>query len=379
MIFILLLFVLSNLTFAIDLENSLLENNSLIERKKRAILRRKHYIWREKEITYFVSETLNNHLIKRALSRISTETCLIFKRVYNRRDALFLYLPGSIYETNLGRRKEIPHKVYLPELNEDIRKILRGTLRALGVDYEHNRYDRDKYTKIDEKLINHKFMKNFKKNFRGSATTYGTSYDYRSIMHFSESECGNSGRVIKPKDKLMQAFMGKSEYLTFYDAKVLNKVYCNYPRIRHPRCRNYSYQSPRLPSQCRCPSFVHGPDCRTPLVNHNLCTRRNRLFARKERNIAFLKVGGRCIFYIYTEHHKKIRMKLSYFDNNIRNHTCTERNSIEVKYRNDLGVSGVLYCPSQNSLEVVSHGHIILLQSRLPAREIKIKVEYWRV
>uniref|UniRef100_A0A0N5B208 Metalloendopeptidase n=1 Tax=Strongyloides papillosus TaxID=174720 RepID=A0A0N5B208_STREA len=380
MILIKILIFLGKLVFSVDLTFSILKNNLSIEREKRAILKRKNYLWKEKVIPYYVNNILNDNIINYALLKISKETCFKFKQTYNPRKALFTYQPGLLYLTDLGKRKEIPHKIYVQKHTMDVGNIIRETMRALGVDYEHNRYDRDHFIFINWKNIKPKFLKFFKKDFKGSTNTFNTSYDYRSVMHFSEDEYGIlRKRVITAYNVYMQPFIGKSQSLTFNDAKILNQKYCSYPQITHPDCINFSYQDPKHPSICKCPSFTQGIDCGNLIINNDFCSYHNQLFARKEKHTVFLHVGGNCTFYVLANFGKKIAMKISYYNLRLSKYICKESKSIEIRYRQDLGASGNLFCPGQSTRSILSESHRVIIQSHFPAMEIIVKVKFWEV
>uniref|UniRef100_A0A0N5BQ35 Metalloendopeptidase n=1 Tax=Strongyloides papillosus TaxID=174720 RepID=A0A0N5BQ35_STREA len=375
-----ILIILTRLVFSLNSTLSVLENIFSVEREKRAILKRTNYLWKEKVIPYYVNSSLNDNIINYALLKISKETCLEFKQTYNPRKALFTYQPGLLYLTDLGKRKEIPHKIYVQKHTMDVGKIIRETMRALGVDYEHNRYDRDHYIFINWKNIKPKFLKFFKKDFKGSTNTFGTSYDFRSVMHFSEDEYGIlRKRVITTYNTHMQPFIGKSQSLTFNDAKILNQKYCSYSQITHPQCSNFAYPHPRLYTHCKCPPFADGIDCTGLIINNHFCTAHNILIAWKKKTTFFLKAGGNCTFYLFTDLGKKIAMRVSYYNIRPRKYICKENKSIEIRYRQDLGSSGSLFCPGQSTRAIFSESHRVVVQSHFPAMNIILKMKVWQV
>uniref|UniRef100_A0A0N5BQ34 Metalloendopeptidase n=1 Tax=Strongyloides papillosus TaxID=174720 RepID=A0A0N5BQ34_STREA len=259
---------------------------------------------------------------------------------------------------------------------------MRETLRALGVDYEHNRYDRDQYIDINWRNIKKDFLKYFQKNFKGSTNTYGINYDYRSIMHFTEDEYGISGRqVIIAKNNFMQSFMGKSEYLTFNDARLINERYCKFPQIHHlhPPCQNFGYLDPRVYTRCKCPPFVNGIDCTGLITNNHFCTVHNRLFATREKSIAFPRVGGRCTFYISTSFGKKIGIRIAYHNIPPGVPICKENQFTEIRYKRDLSVSGVLFCLGHSPRIIVSESNQMVIQTHFPAVQLNLILEFWRI
>ncbi|CEF61348.1 Astacin-like metalloendopeptidase [Strongyloides ratti] len=336
-------------------------SNNESQRQKRGILNDPSFIWKEKEIFFYVDPMLEYTDVKVALNRIAKETCLRFKRVIDYRQSLFAYIPGKFFETNLGKRNEIPHKIFVSIYVRDAGKIIRETMRALGVDYEHNRIDRNKYITISRRQIMSNYLKYFDLRFERMTNIYGLPYDYRSIMHFSINEYAKSrNSVMRARDKLMELQMGKSKYLTFCDAKLLNKKYCHYPYIPHPFCLYGGYQDPRNPTRCKCLPFLIGNQCQIPLPNSMLCTQENMYFVAENVVTRNLFIARKCSFFLQADSRKKISLRLKFSTTNaqLTSH-CTEENSIEVKTQNDLSISGYLFCPNGKELRLISKQNLI--------------------
>uniref|UniRef100_A0A0K0E2B3 Metalloendopeptidase n=2 Tax=Strongyloides stercoralis TaxID=6248 RepID=A0A0K0E2B3_STRER len=355
-------------------------SNKLYEsqKQKRSILNDRSRLWVEKEITYYVSSMLDHTFIKVALYRISRETCLTFKHVINYRKALFVYLPGKNYETNLGKGREIPHKIFVSIFYKDIGKIIRETMYSLGVDYEHNRWDRDFFITIYNNSILPGYKKYFEKKNSTFTTTFGLHYDYRSIMHFPPKEYAKRFRmVIYSKSRFMEPFIGKSQYPTFNDAKIINKKYCSYSHIRYPDCLLHGYQHPRIPNTCKCLPFYTGDRCELTLMNDNQCTQDILFIPKQYPKTRILKVGGKCSFVFETQLQKKIKLKFEFINmRQKRGMKCTEENSIEIKTSRDLSVGGYLFCPNSNKLNLLSSHRIVTIVSSLPPSDVQLSVTY---
>ncbi|CEF70340.1 Astacin-like metalloendopeptidase [Strongyloides ratti] len=377
----------SIIIFIFEIVNTIVVNNTAFFhyhdsiRQKRGILNDMRYIWREKEIPYYVDSVLDHTLIKTALKRISKETCLIFRHKSQKNKALFIYLPGKYYETNLGRRREIPHKIFIQLFPPNIGKVIRETMRALGVEYEHNRFDRVRYVIVKMENIQPFFFKYFSQENAFFSTNYDIEYDYRSIMHFSQYEYTRTlQKVIISKDHLMQPFMGKSKYLTFNDAKLLNKKYCSFPFINHLPCFFKGYQDPRVPNRCKCVSSFTGNHCELIRPNDPQCTQIHAFFARERQATKTVQVGGRCVYIISTDREAKIEVNLKFLSiGNIDRRSCNEENSIEVKYKNDISLSGFLFCPYKNELNFTSMIHIITIVSNFPNTDIQLQISFRKI
>ncbi|CEF61702.1 Astacin-like metalloendopeptidase [Strongyloides ratti] len=365
------IFTVSNISFISNYD----------ERQKREILRHSQYAWKEKEITYYVDPKLNHIEVKVALNRIKKETCLTFVQKQEYRQSLFAYMPGRFFETNLGKGREIPHKIFLPLNVHNIGKIIRETLRAFGVDYEHNRRDRNKYISVSSRNIHPIFRKYFDHKLQILTTTYGTEYDYRSIMHFDPYEYSKGRcKVIHSKDKLMSSFIGKSQYLTFNDAKLLNGKYCSFLRFQHPVCRNYGYQNPRNPTTCKCLPYLIGNQCENIGPNNIQCTQQNVYTAKYSVEDKQLRLGPNCAFFIKAQPKVRVAMELKFITPIVqRPIECNEDNSIEIKYKNDLSISGTLFCPYGRRLYIKSKENYIVIVTNSIQQNYILNIAYVQI
>ncbi|CEF70322.2 Astacin-like metalloendopeptidase [Strongyloides ratti] len=377
MIFFIMLIIFFKIINGIILTNISFDNYYDNKRQKKAILRDESKIWREKEIQYYVHPALDHTLIKVALSRISKETCFFFRYETRYKNSLFVYLPGKYYETNLGRGREIPHKIFVPKYLQDIGKVIRETMRALGIEYEHNRPDRNMFVVIFFDSIKPDFLEYFKKKSFDETRTYGIEYNYRSIMHFSPHEYSKRFRkALFSKDRLMESSIGLSKYLTFGDAKLLNKKYCSFPQIFYPNCFNRGYQHPRSPNTCKCLPFFIGNRCEGIMQNGHSCSQNNFYTVRPQESITYLNVGGKCFYLIRSNSGKKIKIKIKFFNvDPYYNIKCTVGNSVEIRIKS-LFVDGILFCPSRGQLDFISTRDMVAIISNFPPSNIQLKVTY---
>uniref|UniRef100_A0A0K0FQZ2 EGF-like domain-containing protein n=1 Tax=Strongyloides venezuelensis TaxID=75913 RepID=A0A0K0FQZ2_STRVS len=165
----------------------------------------------------------------------------------------------------------------------------------------------------------------------------------------------------------MQHLMGKTQYLTFYDAKLIKKrYYNNIPRVMHSPCQNYKYMHPKIYRICKCPSFATGDDCSELIVNSRFCTAVNQFYAEHTSNTIFLRVGGACTYYIYTDHGGQIRTIFSFYSNRHLHRICKEDKSVEIRYQSDLAASGISFRLSKYPISIKSETHLVIIQSRFP-------------
>ncbi|CEF68601.1 Astacin-like metalloendopeptidase [Strongyloides ratti] len=327
-------------------------------------------------IIYYVDSKLRVETIQTALSRIEKETCLKFIRTKDFKKTEIKYLPGRFFETIFEKNLDNPFKIYVPSNSQHIGKIIRETMHALGVEYEHTRSDRNNFISVIKRNIiasYRKYFEIFKEKFKKK---YSTPYDVRSIMHYASYEfASGKQKVLNCKDKLLKESMGKSNYLTFNDAKQLNEKYCSYPSIQYQSCYFHGYQNPKFPNKCKCLPFLTGNRCETFLPNSNRCTKHNvRVMGSRVEVYNFI-MGPNCSFIIRGSSSKKIAVDIKFTDMKFKyTSLCSEANSIEVKYKNDLSISGALVCPNDKSFRVVAQNNTIVIVGSNFKQETELSV-----
>ncbi|KAE9412656.1 hypothetical protein Angca_004662, partial [Angiostrongylus cantonensis] len=128
------------------------------------------------------------------------------------------------------------------------------------------RYDRDSYIELILKNLEVGGMANYITVDKKYADVFGLTYDYGSIMHYSETSGSDKGLLtIIAKEPYYQKTMG-SAVISFSDIYMINEHYgCN----GWTRCKNMSsskrenegYPHPRNCSVCICPSGYGGALC----------------------------------------------------------------------------------------------------------------------
>lgn len=68
---------------------------------------------------------------------------------------------------------------------------------------------------------------NFEAISSSQSDTYGTPYDYRSIMHYAKNAAAIDPKknVLIPKDKTMLDVIGHAKLPSYWDAYKINKIY----------------------------------------------------------------------------------------------------------------------------------------------------------
>eukprot|EP00092_Neocalanus_flemingeri_P041465 GFUD01045151.1.p1 GENE.GFUD01045151.1~~GFUD01045151.1.p1 ORF type:complete len:237 (-),score=62.52 GFUD01045151.1:186-860(-) len=104
--------------------------------------------------------------------------------------------------------------------------ILHEVLHSLGATHEQNREDRDKFVRIVEDDILEDSKKNFKKK-DDLFSSYGTPYDYESIMHYNEDAFSVSGNntIIPLQPNTTLTPVSSKSGLSTIDTMELARVY----------------------------------------------------------------------------------------------------------------------------------------------------------
>ena len=108
--------------------------------------------------------------------------------------------------------------------------VLHEIGHTLGYWHEHSRPDRDSYVKIIKRNIEPKKVQQFRKMVV-YVTTLGLSYDYDSIMHYSEKAFSKNGRrtivVSNPQHYMKQGqpMLGQRNHLSKMDVLGIRRLY----------------------------------------------------------------------------------------------------------------------------------------------------------
>uniref|UniRef100_A0A0N5CCK1 Metalloendopeptidase n=1 Tax=Strongyloides papillosus TaxID=174720 RepID=A0A0N5CCK1_STREA len=379
MILIIILCLIFSSTNAFEFYNTSSVGNYFVQRQKNDILNGEKYKWTITSLLFFVNSKVSHKFIELALIRIQKETCFKFVRAPSLEHADLYFDWGAHYTTKLGKDGNSYHTIYVSIVHQDIGKTVREVLRALGVDYEHNRFDRDKYITINKHNILPLFLPLFLTNNILKVTTYNTEYDYRSIMHFTNTEYAIHGlKTFVVKDKLMKYSIGKTNHLSFNDAKLLNLKYCTNPIImKHTQCLNNGY--PIVPGVCKCLPFFYGPKCQYFVLNKQHCSRINKFNVKPLFSRRTLNLGGNCSFIFETKPGYKIKLMIFFFRNMTPHLKCSNDENLEVLYRKTLCVGGAIICPNFKPVRITSQGNRMVLHSNYANKAYKIRVLFMQV
>ncbi|CAG7838462.1 unnamed protein product [Allacma fusca] len=148
------------------------------------------YRWRKGIVEYFIPVedfTYDEHkVIIEAMSEIEIRTCI--KLILIHKDMTGDYIHFMKHSkhcfSHVGRQVGRQDIYMAPNCLKTTGTTLHETLHAIGFYHEHIREDRDPYVRIHKNRIEEWAWPNFEKV---QSVYYGFSYDYGSIMHYSQS------------------------------------------------------------------------------------------------------------------------------------------------------------------------------------------------
>ncbi|KAJ0000016.1 hypothetical protein NQD34_011858, partial [Periophthalmus magnuspinnatus] len=183
----------------------------------------------ENNLAYIVMTDLNaKGIILKAFDQFRLKSCINFKP----REHEDYYISVKKLEgcwSYIGRSKINGQELSIGQDCDQIAIVEHEFFHALGFYHEHSRYDRDNFISIHLENVIEGFQYNFRKVLADVSTIRGTSYDYWSVMHYSNDAFSNgNGLTITTIDPAYQDIIGQRYEVSATDIKELNLLYkCN--------------------------------------------------------------------------------------------------------------------------------------------------------
>uniref|UniRef100_A0A0K0EVQ6 Metalloendopeptidase n=1 Tax=Strongyloides venezuelensis TaxID=75913 RepID=A0A0K0EVQ6_STRVS len=373
------------------------------ERKKRDVIQDDYYYRWKFPIKFYVEYDdfdyfdyfyiFENNLIE-ALYIIQNNTCVTFERSYT----LIKNEQGLNFKLNTYCSSKVG--LYDPNESQDIylsmkcygykAHILHEIGHALGLLHEQSRSDRDKYVNINLDNVNKDNHKNFMKFNFTSNKNYSTSYDYASVMHYSQYAFaikGDTGVITSKLDNAYNKMMGQRIKMTFNDFKKINLYHCNkcywvdkygkrnITNYKNAQCKNGGYPHYDDCSKCICPVGYTGDLCQNIVSSPNECGATKFL---AKSHIQYLSFEGKktCYVFIIADLKKKIKIKILFSKTSSRS-ICTEDISNQIKYGRDKGNTGLLLCGLNNkNISLKSESNSVLIIYRGSSQDSRLILTY---
>lgn len=166
--------------------------------------------------------------IKKAMQQYHIHTCVKFvKKNDDDEDYLFVTNGPTGCWSHLGRVGGLQElNLQSPGCTKHIGTPMHELMHALGVFHEHTRPDRNTYIDVHWDNIEQKSWPNFQNNLTAKTSTYGTKYDYGSLMHYSSTSFSTNGKkTITAKQSGGESKMGQREKFSEKDLMQINNMY----------------------------------------------------------------------------------------------------------------------------------------------------------
>uniref|UniRef100_A0A0N4Z1K9 Astacin domain-containing protein n=1 Tax=Parastrongyloides trichosuri TaxID=131310 RepID=A0A0N4Z1K9_PARTI len=266
------------------------------------------------------------------------------------------------YSLEIGANtSNVPNTIFATDNCMDNYYVMLGLMfNALGLSYEHNRNDRDKYVKIDNSSVRSSDQKYLKKDcdLGYKTETFGTIYDYGSITHGRAFDYSSHGeQTITPVgDKNYIGWhnktIGQREIESFNEYKIFNYLYCNGTcTIKHetkPDCQKGGYQNPNNCGTCICPFPFEGNNCEKIKTNEGYCGDTATIFtAKEEEEKRGFATSTTCYAKIIAENNKKVQIRVYWLNFQIPpSDICSPgySNVVEIIFGRDKSVTGLCLC-----------------------------------
>jgi hypothetical protein len=103
--------------------------------------------------------------------------------------------------------------------------VIHELMHALGFLHEQNREDRDKYVRIIDANVREGYEVNFVKASPGETSSFGVSYDYGSVLHYSEKAFSKNNKPTIEAKMSTNTKMGQREGFSQKDIEKVKKMY----------------------------------------------------------------------------------------------------------------------------------------------------------
>uniref|UniRef100_A0A0N5C2U1 Metalloendopeptidase n=1 Tax=Strongyloides papillosus TaxID=174720 RepID=A0A0N5C2U1_STREA len=269
-------------------------------RKKRKIDTRPNFIW-DLKVPYVVDYRVDRNLIRKALDKLQSETCLEFIEYSGyipSGEAGLKYFPGDGCYSNVGRQS----------LNE-LQEISIGPGCNFIPTIQHETMHIEiKYLKILINNVKDFAIENFLKLQLTDALDYGVPYDYGSAMHYNSHSFSKNGQpTMLPYIPMYEKTIGSKSEATFLDIMVLNLYYCEDICLNRITCKNNGYQDPNSCERCKCLKGFTGRDC-SEIERNSLCENQE-LFADGTQKLLYVDGEKDCVYHIISKSRNKFRLK----------------------------------------------------------------------
>uniref|UniRef100_A0A182JSL0 Metalloendopeptidase n=1 Tax=Anopheles christyi TaxID=43041 RepID=A0A182JSL0_9DIPT len=205
------------------------------------------YRWPNATVIYSIDGSFNSselEYINGAMREFERHTCVRFRRRSTGNQSKLNDAYVSIDNTDAGCWSDVGRGVERTVVNlqpgcaNSLTTPVHELMHTLGFYHEHNRLDRDRYVTIlyENMLPDESLRSNFDLVDASNTTTYNVPYDLGSIMHYRKDAFSKRPKELETMRAKMQweGELGQRDTLTWYDALLINIMYCGVPVPQEP-------------------------------------------------------------------------------------------------------------------------------------------------
>uniref|UniRef100_A0A182N604 Metalloendopeptidase n=1 Tax=Anopheles dirus TaxID=7168 RepID=A0A182N604_9DIPT len=204
------------------------------------------YRWPNATVVYSIDGSFNSselEFINGAMREFERHTCVRFRRrntIGPAMDVAYVSIDNSDAGCwgDVGRGVERTVVNLQPGCANSLTTPVHELMHSLGFFHEHNRLDRDRYVTIlyGNMLSDDSLQSNFDLVDAGNTTTFNVPYDLGSIMHYRRDAFSKRPKVLDTMQAKVpwEGELGQGTTLTWYDALLINIMYCGVPVPREP-------------------------------------------------------------------------------------------------------------------------------------------------
>uniref|UniRef100_A0A0N5A641 Metalloendopeptidase n=1 Tax=Parastrongyloides trichosuri TaxID=131310 RepID=A0A0N5A641_PARTI len=350
--------------------NIFVKGSNTFGRDKRAVVKNFKNNWNT-TIYYYIDLLLDHKPIEDALNAISENTCLKFTKaeLFHRSGKVgFHFKKGwSCFGADPNHNHDGFQNIQLNSYCNTFISVMRYVGISLGLQYEHQRPDRDNFVKIHLEHIRKTDQELFTK--LKDTETLNVSYNYGSGMHFGKDDFSSGAfSSIDPIDIHYNSTIGQKNF-DFNDYKMINALHCSHVCPKKHDCFHGGYTDPKDCKTCVCPSIYDGDYCELLGESDTSCRNVYRSIQNKQESKHKAKGNKTCHFHFDVEPGYNVEINIislkytksvdpddSKHHSLHENHRCEEYEGLQVKYRDDKGPMGALFCNDMKDYKIYSEG-----------------------
>jgi len=185
--------------------------------------------WPNAKIPYVIESSIRQqgvNAINQAIEDYHQYTCLRFVKRTTESTYVRFFRGGGCYSP-VGYRAGRNNGISIGIGCEYKSTVMHEIGHTIGIYHEQSRPDRDNYVNIIWNNITPRMQYNFNKQAAADINSLGTTYDYRSMMHYNARAFGNGKITIQTSDPKMQNVIGRYRGFSEIDKKQINLMYCD--------------------------------------------------------------------------------------------------------------------------------------------------------